>query len=59
MRVGRYHQLSYEATSDEDEEKCQLSDYLLIKYQSLDTRIIRIVWKRARRLQLRSWEFKG
>ena len=37
-------------TSDENKEKYQLWDYLLIQYQILQTNIMRIIWQTVRRI---------
>ena len=41
-------------SSNENKEKYQLGDELLIQYQILKTNIIRIVWQIERRLLMRS-----
>ena len=41
-------------SSNENKEKYQLGDELLIQYQILKTNIIRIVWQIERRLLIRS-----
>ena len=41
-------------SSNENKEKYQLGDDLLIQYQILKTNIIRIVWQIERRLLMRS-----
>ena len=37
-------------TSDENKEKYQLWDYLLIQYQILQTNIMRIIWQTVKRI---------
>ena len=37
-------------TSDENKEKYQLGDYMLIQYQILKTNITRTVWQTVRRI---------
>ena len=37
-------------TSDENKEKYQLGDYLLIQYQILKTNITRTIWQTVRRI---------
>ena len=46
-------------TIDENKEKYELWDYLLIRYQILLTNIVRIVWQTERRITNEILGFKG
>ena len=49
-RISPYNSYNIKQTSDENKEKYQLGDYMLIQCQILQTNITRTVWQTVRRI---------